>query len=249
MCGEFIDRKQVLAGDADRWREKISQAICSRPKCLWSSLSETDKLNRVLRAGVGRQYIRNSRGEVAAPGDEVVLPGLESFARVSGYDMRVLQVRPERSSFICGPVNTGKSWLMCALAVEALAGGHQVEVINWSRFKRRVRSSYQPAATVTEQEIFEQYRRAGVLCVDDLGVGLDAEGRETKAAVEMLYDLIDQRYWSGKITHISSNLNPQNLAEHYDRRIARRILERCQVVVLDRAIRAGEPNRVGEAVL
>ena len=72
-----------------------------------------------------------------------------------------------------------------------------------------------------------------MLCIDDLGVGIDEAGRESKVAIKVLCDLIDQRYWSGRPTHITSNLKPNQLACSYDQRIARRISQLCRVVVLN----------------
>jgi len=175
------------------------------------------------KSGVGEQFIR---GEV---------PTLEKFP------VR-LELSCSRSTYICGVVGTGKSWLLCCLAVDALRHGGSVGFINWSRFKRRVRSSYQPSARETEIDIFNYFSIIPILCIDDLGVGTDEQGRETKAARDMIYDLIDHRYWRKMPVHITSNMEPGKLITAYDKRIARRINEMCQVVMLTETVggKAGE---------
>ena len=219
--------------------ERKRQAVwdrCRRPRCRWLSISSQDRLRIAMKAGVGRRFIRNEQGLLPEPGQERRLPKLAEFPAAFNGGLNIAELLPPASSFICGPVGTGKSWLMNCLAVEAMAAGYRVEIINWSLFKRRVRSSYQKAATETEQDIFSHYSAVGALCVDDLGVGIDQLGKETKAAVEMLYDLIEQRYRDNRMLHITSNLNPQALSQHYDSRIARRLLEHCRVVVLDKKL-------------
>ena len=220
---------------SERRKAELKRQLCDRPRCRWESMTPDRQIALAVKAGVGRQYIRPVAGSrLASEQDRAVVPILERFPAIVEGNVEGLD--HAKSTFICGTVNTGKSWLLCCLAVEAIADGRAAEIVNWSRFKRQVRSSYQPGARQTEQDIFHRYDRVEVLCVDDLGVGIGAEGKETKAATEMLYDLIDQRYWSGRPTHITSNLNPKHLANHYDQRIARRISQLCRVVVLSRTV-------------
>ena len=230
ICGTVSGKRTVPATLADMRKAELTRALCNKPRCRWETLEAAQQIARAVKAGVGRQYIRTAAGRMPGKGDQAVVPILERFPAIVAGKLK--EVDHRQSTFICGTVNTGKSWLLCCLAVEAIAEGRRVEIVNWSRFKRQVRSSYQPGARQTEQDIFDRYDRVEVLCVDDLGVGIGAEGKETKAATEMLYDLIDQRYWSGRPTHITSNLNPDSLESHYDQRIARRISQLCRVVVL-----------------
>jgi len=241
VCGDVVKRISVRADwSEDRKAAAYQHVLCKKPRCLWETRPHEVRIKLALRAGLGRQYIRNSEGGFAEPGGEMFLPRLEDFPAVRAGRLKKEEISYDKSTYICGPVDTGKSWLMCCLAVEALAEGCRVAMINWSRFKREVRSSYQAGSNRTEEEIFNHYDSVDVLCVDDLGVGLDSQGQETRAAREMLYDLIDQRYWARKPTHITSNLNPQRLGEHYDDRIARRIKELCQVVVLDQKVNSSQ---------
>ncbi|MBN2594857.1 MAG: ATP-binding protein [Sedimentisphaerales bacterium] len=186
--------------------------FCGRPTCRWEALPNEKKIKIAIDAGVGKQFIRNGK-----------VPTIEKFP----LD---IEVGYNQSTLLVGPVNTRKSWLMCCLAVDALRNGVQAKIINWSRFKRRVRSSYQPAGDETEMHIFDHYNRIGVLCIDDVGVGIDDQGRETKAAVDMMYDLIDQRYFNNQPIHMTANIDPGQLADAYGPRVARRIREMCTVI-------------------
>jgi hypothetical protein len=166
------------------------------------------------RAGVGKYFIKD--GE---------LPSLAKFP----YDT---EIRYTTSYFICGDTGVGKSYLLNCLAVEAIRAAKKVKLLNWSYFKRRVRSCYQAGARKTEEDVYAEYRSVAYLGVDDLGVGMEEDDRETKAARNMIYDLIDARYWDEMTTWITSNLPPADLEKAYDAPIARRIMELCEIVVL-----------------
>lgn len=218
-CGELIPNLRDLT--------------CGKSICGWSLMSDKGKIRLAVKMGVGKQFIRDNK-----------LPSLDVFKEAYKSDLQISRnviryeklslIKPQtQSTYICGMVGYGKSLLLNIWAIGCISHGYKIEIFNWSRFKREVRSSYQSSATETENDIFKRYNQATVLFLDDLGVGLDEnKGRESRAAIEMLYDLIDQRYWNNKPVHITSNLSPEQLADIYDKRIARRITEMCEVVVL-----------------
>jgi len=130
--------------------------------------------------------------------------------------------------FICGPIGSHKTHLACARAVDAARRGYTTKLINWSMFCLEVRDTYKASAGQSEQDILDKYVDLDFLVVDDIGVGR-MEKTETNAAVRLAYVLFDRRYNNCKVTDVTTNLTPGELAERFDERIARRLDEICGV--------------------
>ncbi len=184
----------------------------------WRCISNKQRILKAQSIGVGKFYIRNDQ-----------LPSCNTFIEPS-------KLHTHGSAFICGPTGTGKTWALCCIACDALASGYTVRLVNWQWLQLEIRDTYKPAATETELTVLKRYTAPDILCLDDLGAGKEIEGRESEAARVLLYTLIDYRYNNCLRTYISSNLNPFELAERYDERIARRINEMCKIVVLKNSI-------------
>ena len=139
------------------------------------------------------------------------------------------QISPDDSHFICGPVGTGKSWLLACLACEALKAGYVPKgeiLLNWQWLRIQIRSTYQGGGE-NEYALLKLYSELDFLCLDDLGAG-----KESDAERDLLYTLLDYRYSHKLTTNLSSNMPPDELSKRYDARIARRIQEMCEIVVL-----------------
>jgi len=190
--------------------------FCVR-KSRWAIRPEAERARDSRSAGVGSMFIRNG-----------IVPGLSTFP--------CDKLAWDKSSYICGPVGTGKTWALSAIVCDALASGRTARFINWQYFQLEVRDTYKAAGKETELDILRRYTRPDVLCLDDLGAGKRIGGKESDAARVLLYMLIDKRYSEAGITHISSNMQPARLLETYDSRIARRIKEMAEVVVLTEVV-------------
>ena len=175
-------------------------------------------------AGVMPRYIHNA-----------VLPTVKSFKPNPELEAG-LSITALFGVVLMGPVGTGKTWGLMALACDALAIGLTVKVVNWERLKLEVRDTYKASAKETELDILDRYCDPDVLCLDDLGAGAEREGRESEAARVLLYNLLDRRYNTCRATHISTNLPTDQLVKRYDERTARRVNEMCKEVVLTERI-------------
>jgi DNA replication protein DnaC len=191
---------------------------CRRLRCrrslAWDYAESEDRIRLANEAGVGMHFIRKN-----------MLPSRLSFAVP-------LAIPAARSAYFCGPVGTGKTWGLCCIVCDSLADGLTARMVNWAWLQAEIRSTYQPAARETEFGLLRRYAEVDVLCVDDLGCGKEVDGRESEAARVLLYTLLDKRYAEARRTCLSGNLPPDQLDTRYDARIARRIREMCQVVVL-----------------
>ena len=209
-CGVEIGDEQI---------EVSSDKTHTLGVCKWARCQNRDwvvkaklpaRVRQATSAGVGSLYIRQA------------LPAFATFPVQGDYDT-------EKSMFISGPVGTGKTWLLMAAACEALALGLTVRVVSWRMFQMEVRATYQPGSEDTELDVFNNYQRLDVLCLDDLDAG-------SEAAATFLLTLLDERYKNMKTTHITSNMTKDQAGEHYDQRIERRINEMCRSVVLTKKI-------------
>ena len=200
-------------------REK-EYGLCKSPKCKWERSSFSDKMFDAETAGIGSFFIRDEE-----------LPSVDRFP----YDKKIDILR---SAFITGPVGTGKTWLLSSIVCDALAAGmRRIYLLSWAWFQLEIRDTYKSSSTKTELDIMEKYINQSILCIDDIGSGKDVQGRESEAARVNLLTLLDKRYANELVTHFSSNLSPDKLASRYDERIASRIQDMCELVVLTENLR------------
>lgn len=137
-----------------------------------------------------------------------------------------------------GPPDSGKTFLSCCIANEAL--DHGMTVLMRSMPWVLSRRYDEVAATI------DRLSSAELLVLDDLG----AE-RATDYGREIAYSVIDQRYQSRKPTVISTNLGRQELANPADlslRRIYGRVLEMCLPLEVDTGRRRSTKERYAEMV-
>jgi len=218
------DACAVCGVKIEPWEHVCRSRRC-QAKLEWENLSLDQRLARAREAGVGEFFL--------AKNDHQLL-------RLSQFWPGDL-MRPGQSLYVCGPVGTGKTLALCCLVCCHLAAGHGVRLVNWRRMQIEVRATYQPASRATELDLLNAYAGLDVLCLDDLGAGTDEEERETAAARRLLYTVMDDRYANARITYVTGNVPPGELAQKYDPRIARRIETMCRIVVLVEPVATRRP--------
>lgn len=106
----------------------------------------------------------------------------------------------------------------------------------------KIKSTFGHRDGPTENDIISKYAEAPVLFLDDLGAEYSTEW-----ATSNIFTLIDRRYNNQRLTHISSNLNLEDMAGspgkpgRLNDRIASRIAEMCEVIDMsgsDRRLKA-----------
>jgi len=98
-------------------------------------------------------------------------------------------------------------------------------------------AALRPRPKVDSEEVFERHARAGLLVLDDLGAAKGTEWNE-----EVNYRLINYRYEHEKPTLITSNVRPSQLGAVLGERVASRLVEMAQRVVLKGADRRLNPG-------
>ena len=118
-----------------------------------------------------------------------------------------------------GQTGCGKTHLCSAVANQLLGNGRQVLYMLWTT---EIRQLKRLATDPQYDRIFDQFRTAEVLYIDDL-----FKGKVTDADVQACYDLLNFRYNDARLTTIlSSELSLKEIGE-IDGAIAGRIRERC----------------------
>jgi DNA replication protein DnaC len=118
-----------------------------------------------------------------------------------------------------GDVGTGKTFAAACIANALIENGVPVLMTSVNKVINEVFDA------ASKTEYFQAFDKYDLLIIDDLGAD-----RKTDYAMEQVYNVIDDRYKSGKPLIITTNLsvnelkNPQNIAYS---RIYDRILEKC----------------------
>lgn len=130
-----------------------------------------------------------------------------------------------RSLLLLGPTGTGKTHAAYGAArALSVCGVHAT----W-RFTTvaDLYARLRPRPRIDSEEEFEGFTRIPILFLDDLGAAKNTEWTE-----EINYRLINHRYEQEKPTFITSNVPPKELGEALGERVASRLIEMCDRVVL-----------------
>jgi DNA replication protein DnaC len=130
--------------------------------------------------------------------------------------------------YLHGAYGNGKTTLM-ALAVNALRHKKaEAAFANVPQFLRYLRHCIDPRTGQDYEPTLDYIRRVPILALDDLG----AE-KSTEWAVEQIYEVLNYRYVKRKATLIASNLEPRDLPDCYDGRLASRLRDVALCTVID----------------
>lgn len=119
-----------------------------------------------------------------------------------------------------GTVGTGKSFLAAAIANELISQGRPCLVTNFARITNTLQGMFDG-----KQRYLDDFNRLDLLVIDDL-----AAERDTSYMNEMIFNIIDARYRSGKPLIVTSNLTKADLMAPGSierQRIYSRLLEIC----------------------
>jgi len=148
--------------------------------------------------------------------------------------------KENRGIYLYGSVGSGKTYSVCALAIDLLAQGYDVQMFNLPRLLNIIRSSFTKESVSNEStgnistafihntSNVEQLTEVEILIIDDIG----AE-KASDWVAETLYHLINTRYENLKTTIFTSNLNLSELSDKIGDRIVSRIAEMCEVFKLE----------------
>jgi DNA replication protein DnaC len=122
--------------------------------------------------------------------------------------------------WIQGDVGTGKTSLAMLVSKAALDAGHSVAIYSLPRLLNLLRESMDSEGGMLE--FLDRLSAVDLLHIDDLG----AENR-TDWVLEQLYSIVNARYEAERAIVATTNLMPDELAEHLGARTVSRLVEIC----------------------
>jgi DNA replication protein DnaC len=128
--------------------------------------------------------------------------------------------------FIWGDKGVGKTHLTAAVANSLLSKGIPVLFTNLYRISKAVKGTFAKGSEKTEQQLVDEFTNINFLVFDDLGSEVFTSKQEDNWLQGLLYDLINERYNSGKPTIFTSNYNLNGLIT--ERKIMDKTIDRIQ---------------------
>lgn len=143
------------------------------------------------------------------------------------YERKFAQRRREGGGMILvGAPGTGKTHLMCALAIRLLPNWRVRYTDCWTLLSQ-VKATFRRSSEETEADVIDRYVAPDLLLLDEVGVqyGTDAERA-------LLHRVLDLRYQHVKPTIVSGNVNLEGMAAYLGERAMSRLHE-ARGTVLD----------------
>jgi len=130
---------------------------------------------------------------------------------------------------LAGLNGTGKSYLAACIKREVEGQGDVVVFVSVPDLGGRIRATWdREKGAPTEQEVFDAMVDADLLVLDDLGAEAPRPVTE-----EQLYRIIDGRYRNKRPMVVTANVSPQQFDARFGARIADRLAEVCDLLVLN----------------
>ena len=130
----------------------------------------------------------------------------------------------QNNVMMMGQSGLGKTYLMHSIAKVLLQHGFNVLMLSAYRFLETARKSYFSG----DSKDLEVLMDADVLMIDDMG----AEPLMENITITQWFNLINERQLHGKATVISTNLTESELKKRYTERIASRLLNQSECMIL-----------------
>lgn len=130
------------------------------------------------------------------------------------------------TALLYGKTGTGKTHLMAAMVLNLIENGIVTIFQNTPDMFNKIKATFNDPKGNADQAI-ETLANVPVLFLDDLGAGRKTL---TDWETEVLYRIVNTRYEALKPIHISTNLQPADLATVVGMRIYSRLREMCRFI-------------------
>ncbi len=202
---------------------QIDEATNTARDCTCRPLRRSSVKARRLEARLPKRYqhVAFERAPVVGMPDTIV----REVRRYARYVERNLD--EGRGIWFVGDVGTGKTTLAMLVSRAAIDAGRSVAIYSLPRLLAVLREAIDSEDGLLR--IVDDLSSVDLLHLDDLG----AE-RATDWVLEQLYAIVNARYEEQRSLVITTNLDPEQLAEQLGPRIVSRISEICGVPVMMR---------------
>jgi DNA replication protein DnaC len=144
-----------------------------------------------------------------------------AFDFCATWDIKSLE-----TALLFGKTGTGKTHLMAAMALKQIDSGVFAIFQNTPDMFNKIKATFNDPKTNSDQAI-ESLISVPVLFLDDLGAGRKTL---TDWESEVLYRIVNARYEALRPIHVSTNLQPGDLAIVVGMRIYSRLREMCKFI-------------------
>lgn len=152
------------------------------------------------------------------------------------WDGRKPKIAYKKGAYLYGDNGRGKTHLLCAIGHQLIEQGFEVVFINAVELLNEIKESFD-LPEVSTDDVLSRYSSSEYLLLDDLGAEKGGAW-----VIETFYLLLNRRWEAERVTLVTSNLEPGEIAEKLGKRIASRLLGNVDI----REIKAGTDRRKGE---
>lgn len=177
--------------------------------------------------------IREGKNVIAAKQNSQVWEQLIKYAHADDsceYDLY-------KSIFLCGMTGSGKTFTMNIL--------HEYLKIDNVKYYKNNKLNNFNFKIINSREIVADYQKSGYdglikytgfnnICIDDLGSEPETS-HHFGTKLDVINEIIEIRYKNNKLTHYTTNLKIQDVAQRYNDRVYSRIMSTCNIVILNDA--------------
>lgn len=222
MCGKCHTPKQCRFTATWDGKEKTPYTLCDCARAHREAEEQAQQaqnlrieINRLRKLG----FPDSEMAEWTFAHDDGTDPKTTSIAHKYVDNFPEMKKRG-KGLLLYGPVGTGKTHAAACIANELINQGRPCLVTNFARITNTLQGMFEG-----KQRYLDDFNRLDLLVIDDL-----AAERDTSYMNEMIFNIIDSRYRSGKPLIVTTNLTQAELTAPCSvdkERIYSRLLEMC----------------------